>query len=132
VPAHQECAPWGGGRTGPCDKCHGAAQTDHECLSCVTAGADPDCAACHGRVRWRATCPVCRGTGEIDPALRRGISVFPRAEGLLEYMRRRDTEIDGELLVELEGVRSDDEDFDADEGALLIVPTRVVSANQLR
>ena len=98
----------------------------------MTAGADPDCAACHGRVRWRATCPVCRGTGEIDPALRRGISVFPRAEGLLEYMRRRDTEIDGELLVELEGVRSDDEDFDADEGAVLIVPTRVVSVNQLR
>ena len=132
IPAHQECAPWGGGRTGPCDKCRGAGRTDHECLSCLEAGADPDCPACRGRVRWRARCPVCEGTGEIDPRIRRGISVFPRPEGLLAYMRRRETEVDGELLVELEGVRSDDEDFDADEGALLIVPTRVVSANQLR
>jgi len=131
IPAHQECAPWGGGRTGPCDKCHGAGRTDHECLSCAEAGADPDCPACRGRVRWRAKCPVCDGTGEIDPRLRRGISVFPRPEGLLGYMRRRETEVDGELLVELEGVRSEDEDFDADEGALLIVPTRVVSVKKL-
>ena len=79
-------------------------------------------------MRWSAECPVCRGTGEIDPRIRRGVSVFPRVEGLLAYMRRRDTDVDGSLLVELAGVRSDDEDFDADEGALLIVPTRVVSA----
>jgi hypothetical protein len=131
IPAHQECAPWGGGRTGPCDKCRGAGRTDHECLSCLEAGADPDCPACRGRVRWRARCPVCEGTGEIDPRIRRGISVFPRPEGLFAYMRRRETEVDGELLVELEGVRSEDEDFDADEGAMLIVPTRVVSTKRL-
>lgn len=131
VPANQECAPWDGGREGPCDKCRGAGETDHRCLSCLEAGRDPGCPACRGRVRWRATCPVCRGTGEIDPAVRRGVSVFPRPEGLLRYMRERDTEIDGQLLVELEGVHSDDEDFDADEGALLIVPMRVVNAGPL-
>jgi hypothetical protein len=126
VPAQQECAPWGGGRTGPCDKCQGGGQTDHECLSCLAAGAEDDCPACRGRVRWRATCPVCRGTGEIDPAVRHGVSVFPRLEGLLRYMERRKTSVDGQVVVELEGVHSPDEDFDADEGALLIVPTRVV------
>ena len=82
-------------------------------------------------MRWRATCPVCDGTGEIDSRIRRGISVFPRPEGLLAYMRKRETTIDGELLVEVEGVRSDDEDFDADEGALLIIPTRVVAARPI-
>ena len=131
VPAHQECAPWGGGRTGPCDKCRGAGRTGHGCLSCLSAGRDPECPACDGRVRWKAACPVCRGTGEIDARVRHGISVFPRVEGLLEYMRRRDTDVDGSVLVELEGIHSDDADFDADEGALLIVPTRVVSVRPL-
>ena len=30
------------------------------------------------------------------------------------------------VVVELEGRESDDEDFDADEGALLVIPTAVV------
>jgi hypothetical protein len=79
-------------------------------------------------VRWRDECPVCRGTGEIDPAVRHGISVFPRLEGLLRYMADKEADVSGQLVVELEGVHSPDRDFDADEGALLIVPTRVVGA----
>ena len=34
------------------------------------------------------------------------------------------------MLVELEGEPSDDEDFDADEGALLVHPTRMVSVTE--
>jgi hypothetical protein len=34
--------------------------------------------------------------------------------------------MDGSLLMELEGRESDDPDFDADEGALLVFPTRIV------
>jgi hypothetical protein len=32
----------------------------------------------------------------------------------------------GSVVVELEGRESDDVDFDADEGALLVYPTRIV------
>jgi len=111
-PDNQKSEPWGGTVWGRCDKCGGTGKTEH--VGGVTA-----------------ECPACEGTGEIDPAIRRGISVFPRAEGRLEYMRRRETDIDGELLVELEGVPSEDEDFDADEGALLIHPTRIVDVRPL-
>ena len=131
VPARQECAPWGGGRRGPCDKCGGAGETDHECLSCVAAGVEDNCPSCRGRIRWRASCPVCRGTGEIDPRVRHGISVFPRLEGLLRYMEQREADTSGQVVVELEGVHSPDEDFDADEGALLVIPTRIVRAEPL-
>jgi hypothetical protein len=43
-------------------------------------------------------------------------------------MVRRDADLEGAVLLELEGRRSDDEDFDADEGALLVHPTRIVDA----
>jgi hypothetical protein len=131
VPGNQVCAPWGGGRSGPCDKCEGRGETDHDCLSCIVAGVEPDCPACRGRVRWRATCPVCRGSGEIDARVRRGVSVFPRVEGLLRYMLDRDTDFEGKVVVELEGLHSDDTDFDADEGALLVVPTRVAGTRPI-
>lgn len=125
VPAGQVCRPWGGGREGPCDKCRSIGRKDHVCLSCLIAGRESGCPACRGRVRWRDTCPVCDGAGEIDPATRRGVSVFPRAEGLIRYMLDREIDLDGQALVELEGVEADDRDFDADRGALLVVPTRV-------
>ena len=54
------------------------------------------------------------------------MSVFPDEEGLYRYMLRRDADIDGALVVELEGRQSADGDFDADEGALLVHPTRIV------
>jgi hypothetical protein len=51
--------------------------------------------------------------------------VFPEEDGLYRYMLRRDADIENALLVELEGEPSGDEDFDADEGALLIRPRRI-------
>ena len=44
-------------------------------------------------------------------------------------LRRRGT-LDGAIVVELEGEPTEDEDFDADEGALLITPTRIVGVRE--
>jgi hypothetical protein len=79
---------------------------------------------------YEEECPACEGSGEIDDSERDGVSVFPDEEGLYRYMRRRDADLDGSLLVELEGEPSEDEDFDADEGALLIHPTRIVDVRE--
>ena len=56
--------------------------------------------------------------------------MFPDEEGLYRYMRKRDANLDGSVLVELEGEPSQDEDFDADEGALLVHPTRIVDVRK--
>ncbi len=126
-PEHQQSEPWAGTIYGRCDKCDGAGETVHECESCQS-GADPNCPACGGEVRYAAECPACGGTGEIDDSSRDGVSVFPDEEGLYRYMARRDADLEGSVVVELEGRRSQDEDFDADEGALLVHPTRIVDS----
>jgi hypothetical protein len=81
---------------------------------------------------WRAPCPVCYGSGEIDGAPRRGVSVFPALEGLYLYLARRETDLENSVLVELDGERSPDLDFDADEGALLVIPTAILRCMQLQ
>lgn len=129
-PEHQTSEPWGGTIYGRCDKCGGSGETEHVCKSCTAASSDPDCPACHGEVHYNGACPACEGSGEIDDSHRKGVSVFPDREGLYRYMRGRDADIEGSLLVELEGEPSEDEDFDADEGALLIRPTRIVSVTR--
>lgn len=101
-PENQVSKPWGGADHGPCDKCHAS-----------------------GRLRG-AECPTCKGSGEITDSMRRGVSVFPDPDGLYRYMLRRDSDMAGSVLVELEGRPSDDIDFDADEGALLVYPNHIV------
>jgi hypothetical protein len=119
--------PWGASRDGsPCEKCGGSGSTRHECLSCLLLGIKPDCPACHGEPVTQAECPVCRGTGQTDGAPRCGLSVFPSIAGLYLYMLRRDVSFEGCVILELEGELAPDVDFDADEGALLVVPTTIV------
>jgi hypothetical protein len=118
--------PWGGSEDGePCDKCEGAGHAPHECWSCLLTGADSSCPVCAGKVRWEDECPVCRGSGEIDGSPRHGVSVFPTAEGLYHYMLSTEADLDECLVVEVEGEPSEDVDFDADQGALLILPTEI-------
>ena len=113
-PDEQRTEPWGGTVYGRCDKCGGTGHTAYE------------------HEEDKRECPACRGTGEIDDSTRDGVSVFPDVDGLYRYMVRRNAELDeGTRVVTLEGLPSDDRDFDADEGALLVVPTRVVSAKEL-
>src|SRR4051794_12347073 len=98
-PDRQSSEPWEGAVYGRCDKCGGSGCTDHE-------GGDVD------------ECPACEGSGEVDDSERDGISVFPDEDGLYRYMASRDADIASAQLVVLEGEKSEDRDFDADEGAL--------------
>ena len=130
-PAQQVTGPWGEPEHGPCDKCGGTGTAVHECFSCLEAGSDPDCAMCQGRVRFSQTCPTCQGTGVIEETERRGIAVFPRREGLYRYLAWKDADVEEKAVVELAGTLSDDRDLDADHGALLVFPDRVVSVEPL-
>lgn len=126
TPAGQWTEPWGSRDDGDrCDKCDGSGHTPYECLSCALTWPDDSCPACSGAVRWDEKCPVCRGSGRIDADPRHGVSVFPKVEGLYGYMIARETEIADCVVVELEASLSDDIDFDADQGALLAVPTAI-------
>ena len=122
----QRTEPWGGSEDGErCDKCKGVGRTSYECWSCLLAGTDASCPACHGRVRWEGECPVCRGTGEVDGEPRHGVSAFPKAEGLYRYVMTTDADTVG-TLVELEAELAEEVDFDADQGVILVIPTAIV------
>jgi hypothetical protein len=100
---------------------------EHRCLSCIEAGQpDPTCAACAGRVEWLGTCPSCEGTGIISRVRRAGISSFPSAAGLRRYLRDRGADLSDDVFVEMEGTLSSDRDLDADEGAILVFPKRII------
>lgn len=120
--------PWGSSDHGaPCDKCGGAGQTAYECWSCELGGRKDSCPVCHGRVRWEAKCPVCRGSGKVDGKPRHGVSVFPAIEGLYHYMEAKSVDLEGCVVIELDGEPSGDIDFDADQGAMLAIPTAILA-----
>jgi hypothetical protein len=77
-------------------------------------------------VKWEEECPVCRGTRRVDGKPRHGVSVFPTLEGLYHYMLANKADLDGCVIVELDAQRAEDVDFDADQGAMLVIPTRIV------
>ena len=129
-PEEQVSKPWKGGHRGPCDKCDGTGRTHHECENCK-AGVDEGCPSCGGRVSYERECPACEATGEIDDPARRGVSVFPDEDGLYRYMIKREGRLEGRRLVVLEGELSEDEDVDADEGALLVRPSRIVDVGDV-
>jgi hypothetical protein len=130
-PENQWSTPWGESDHGACDKCGGGGQTEWHCLSCYDQGRE-GCPACQGRVRYLDRCPACEGTGEITRTKRRGVSVFPTVDGLLRYLAGEDpSRLDDAVIVELEGELSGDEDLDADQGALLILPERIVRVHEV-
>jgi hypothetical protein len=119
--------PWGGSEHGTrCGKCGGSGTVAHQCWSCLLTGAAGSCPVCAGKVRWEDRCPVCRGSGETDGEPRYGVSVFPTVEGLYYYMNETEAELEGCLVVELDAEAADDVDFDADQGAMLVIPTRIL------
>jgi len=77
-------------------------------------------------VEWVDTCPSCEGNGVISRIERAGVSSFPTVQGLRRYLRERDADLSGDVFVELEGELSEDRDLDADEGAILIFPSRIL------
>jgi hypothetical protein len=77
-------------------------------------------------VRWEAECPVCRGSGTVDGSPRHGVSVFPRLEGLYRYMLVKDADLEECVIVELDADPAEDVDFDADQGAMLVMPQEIL------
>lgn len=127
-PENQCSTPWGEPEHGPCDKCRGAGTVQYRCRSCLETGASPECPSCGGRARFTDVCPSCEGDGTIDRDWRDGVSVFPNLAGLYRYLAERDAGGDGDcVMLELEGELTGDRDLDADAGALLIRPTRIVA-----
>jgi hypothetical protein len=119
--------PWGASEDEErCDKCGGGGRANYECWSCLLTGADESCPVCHGAVRFPGECPVCRGSGKIDGERRNGVSVFPTLEGLYHYMLHKDADLDECTIVELDAKPAADVDFDADQGAMLVIPTSIV------
>lgn len=129
-PDEQWSTPWGDDDPGRCDKCGGAGRTEHRCLSCHGA-TRRDCPACEGRIAFVDRCPACEGSGEITRTKRRGVSAFPALEGLYRYMARRDSDLQDSVVVELEGPLSGDLDLDADEGAVLVLPERILATHRM-
>ena len=130
-PDRQLTEPWGAPEHGSCDKCGRSGSALYECRSCLEAGSSPECPSCQGRVRFRETCPACLGSGEITHTQRHGVAVFPTREGLYRYLAERGANHRGKLIVELEGRLSDERDLDADAGALLVHPERIVEVRPL-
>ncbi len=119
--------PWGSSEDGArCDKCHGTGRTQYQCWSCLLTGERQKCPVCSGAVRWEDDCPVCRGSGRVEGEPRHGVSVFPTVEGLYRYMLATGADVDDCLIVELDADSADDVDFDADQGAMLVIPRRIV------
>ena len=129
-PANQISTPWGSPEHGPCDKCGGQCRVAHECLSCLATGADPACPACSGRVRFEDRCPTCEGTGTIDRTRRHGVSAFPTEAGLYRYLAEERADLSGDVLLEFEGDLTGDVDLDAERGAVLARPTRIVATRE--
>jgi hypothetical protein len=126
-PAKQSSGPWGESRHGPCDKCKGFGETDYHCLACIEGTPATGCPACGGRVHYRAVCPACAGTCVSYKTTRRGISAFPSLPALYRYLVEHGGDFAGCVLVELEGAVRTELDLDADCGAVLVLPTRIVA-----
>ena len=69
---------------------------------------------------------MCRGSGKVDGKPRHGVSVFPTPEGLYHYMLTNEADLDECVIVELDATPAEDVDFDADQGAMLVIPAEIL------
>jgi len=74
-----------------------------------------------------AECTACDGTGTLTEAPRRGVSCCRTITELARYMEQAAGDLRGTVLIELGGDVSEDDDFDAPAGAILILPGQVIS-----
>ncbi len=65
----------------------------------------------------------------VDGAPRHGVSAFPTVEGLYKYMLGKRADIAECVVVEMEADPAADVDFDADQGAMLVLPTEIKSCS---
>jgi hypothetical protein len=130
-PENQRSTPWGSADRGPCDKCGGSGQTRYACRSCLEGAQLGECPACRGRVEFEDVCPACGGDGVIDKVERVGVSAFPAIEGLYRYLVECDAELEGQMVVEVEGELGPERDLDADQGAVLVLPEQVLGTRPI-
>lgn len=109
--------PWTGEMFRTCEECRGSGQV-------CTGETDGD--------YHYDRCERCRGLGDYEYAPV-GVSVCRDVSDLIAYFRERHPMLDGDVLVEIEGVESDDEDHDHGSAGspVLIIPTRIVSVQPL-
>ena len=60
-----------------------------------------------------------------------GRGAFPTAEGLYHYLLATEAELVG-FLVELDAEPSGEVDFDADQGAVLVIPTAIQNVRPMQ
>jgi hypothetical protein len=70
-------------------------------------------------------CARCGRQGTVED-VRRGVSCCRSLAALQSYFASRGASVDGCAVLELEGEESDEADWDAADGAVLVLPTRVV------
>ena len=84
--------------------------------------------------RWSAaeqddvTCAACKGSGSrnLSGMPRRGVSACDSVESLAAYFEAHHGQLDEDsVVVEMEGERADEDDFDDD--AVLVFPSRIAS-----
>jgi hypothetical protein len=90
------------------------------------------CAACNGTGSdWDddgpLPCGTCEGRGDIDEPARRGVSVCRSLDALASYLDQSWGDVRDTVVIELTGDVSDEEDFDAKAGCMLVLPSRIVS-----
>jgi hypothetical protein len=96
------------------------------------------CTACNGEgIHWVSAddfsddmttepCAACDGEGQVED-VRRGVSCCRSIDDLRSYFADRGADLTGDQLITLDGELSDDDDYDADDGAVLVLPSRIVS-----
>lgn len=89
-----------------------------DCRGCVDCEPEPVC-----RREQHATCG---GTHEVED-VRYGISCCRSVDDLVDYLAQTGADLDDCVLVEMAGNISDDDDHDAELGAVLLLPTRICS-----
>jgi hypothetical protein len=110
---------WVGHRERRCEECGGSGSIIDRSYRCPETGD-------YGEM----SCKACDGQGWVED-LRRGVSVCDSIETLAAYLSERDYgSAEGQVVIELEGDISDDEDHDSTGQVgdpLLVHPTRIVS-----
>lgn len=76
-------------------------------------------------------CEICNGDREVKDNTRHGISCCESLQQLENYFETRSADLANVVVVAFEGRESDEEDWDADEGAVLVFPSKIVWVKSL-
>lgn len=102
-----------------------------QCPDCGGSGVE-DLGWCEADQRvLTCRCERCRGDGQEQMDRQDGVSVCRTIGQLEAYLADRSPSRANTVLVELEGDECDDQDLDAEHGALLVRPTRIISVRSI-